>query len=203
MGCAIDSVVQVNDSVIVWAEGEYITYILVNGEPKHTASSKNYFRLFRFRPLCKLEHEEVALEALLGAVGGAPKVKIKKKRGKKKKEEFDAHQLFKNPYPVNPARFPIGENGEYAGHHAAHIANYVSVLFRNEKRNGVAKPDFKEIADRAFKELGFVGKNLGAVYSVLSKEIWRRRKAKAAAIFQRKVEEAREAERNHLLPLEV
>ncbi len=202
MGCAIDEVVRNKDSVTVWTEGHFITFILVTGRLKYTAFSSNYFSAFRFRPKAMAEHEEAALEALLKTVDEKPKVETKRKREKSKKGEFDMYQLFKNPYPVNPARFPIGENGEYVGHNATHIASYVSALFRNEKRNGVTKPDFKEIADRAFKELGFVGRNLGAVYSALSKEIWRRRKAKAAAIFQRKIKEAREAERNHLLPLE-
>lgn len=87
MGCAIDEVVRYKDGVTVWAEGEYITYVLANGKPEYTKFSKNYFSLFRFRPACRLEHEEAALEALLEVTSKKPRVGIKggEKRKRKKK----------------------------------------------------------------------------------------------------------------------
>lgn len=205
MGCAIDEVTMHDDSVTVWAEGQCITFVLSEGKLVQTAFSENYFGLFRFRPLCQVEHKEAALKTLLEINQKTPTAKKRKPRKKKgcMEKEIDPYQPFKNPYPVSPANFPVGEDGEYIGHSAAYIANYVSALFREEKRSGITKPNFKEIADKAFEELGFVGKNLSAIRSALSKEIWRRRKARAAAIFQRKIEEAGAAERNHLLPLEV
>lgn len=201
----LDEVKKNGDSVTISAEGHFITFVVgEGGRLKYTAFSRGYFGAFRFRPACRAEHEEAAMREFEKPFEEKLSLKKKKERGKgkNKKEIIDPYDLNKNPYPVNSARFPTEGNGEYAGHHAAHIANYVSVLFRNEKRSGATKPDFKEIADRAFKELGFVGKNLGAVYSALSKEIWRRRKAKAKAIAKRKIDEARQAEFAHLLPLE-
>ena len=99
MGCAIDEVVTKGDSVIVWAEGECITYILVSGKPKYTAFSSNYFYLFRFRPMCRLEHEEAALGALLGTVDQAPKVKIKNRRKKKIRKK----KIRVLKYAIDPA----------------------------------------------------------------------------------------------------
>lgn len=203
MGCSIDEVAVQGDSATVWAEGECITYILANGELTHTTFSSKYFEYFNSKPWCKSDHRAAALEALLQNRADPPKTKIKSKRKKKRKEEIDPYQPFKNPYPINLASFPVGADGEYIGHNAAHIANYVSALFRNEKRNGATKPNFKEIADKAFGELGFIGKNMSAVRSALSKEIWRRRKAKAAEITRKKIEEARQAEFAHLLSPEI
>lgn len=207
MGCPpIDEIVKDKDRVTIHVEGASITYVLKeNGELKFVWRSENYLQLFRFRPLCQVKHEEAALEAFSKKTQKTLTVKRRKQRknAKAKKEKVDSYDLFKNPYPVNPANFPIGVDGEYAGHSAAHIANYVSALFRNEKRSGVTEPDFKEIANKAFKELGFVGKNLSAVRSALSKEIWRRRKAKAVEIARRKIEEARQAEFDHLLLPEI
>ncbi len=202
MGCPIDEVKKNGDSVTVWAEGYSITFVMAGNKLKYTAFSNGYFQAFRFRPKAMIEHESAAMKALNEPVEKTGKQKAKKKKSKRKKKEIiDPCELNRNPYHVNPMDFPVGENGEYVGLPIAVIYNSISVLYRKKKGEGLPV-EYKEIITEALEDLGFTGKNLGSVRSAIAKEMWRRRKAKRAALEKKKLEEAREAETNHRLPLE-
>ncbi len=206
---SIDEIRKDGDRVTVFVEGASATFILVNGWPQRIISSGGYNELFRWRPACQLEHETAAMEefikpsaeAAVKSKNGVRGKKLVKRKKRKKKEIIDPYELNKNPYPINPASFPVDENGEYAGVSIEVIYNFVSALYRERKLSGEAR-DYREMAGEALKNLGFTGKNLGAVHSAISKEMWRRRKRRETIAKERKIQEAREAEMNHCLPLE-
>ncbi len=127
--------------------------------------------------------------------------------------------------------FPIGPHGEYIQHDIGKIVDSVSEECRKLKKlvrqkNGQTTLDLFEpppgpedlallaeaekrgiyIAARnnTLKKLGFYGEpwKWGTVYSVISEETWRRRKMRAAWKERKVLNEAREAEQMHNLPLD-
>lgn len=201
----IDEVRRNGDSVTIFAEGHFITFVMgEGGRLKYTAFSGGYFAAFRFRPACTAEHEEVAMGELEKPFEEKLSLKKKKGRGKgkKKKEIINPYDRNCNPYPINPTDFPVGANGEYLGLPIVVIYNRVAALYREKKGAGELPDDYREIINEALKNLGFNAKNLSGVHSALSKEMWKRRKERAAAIARKRIEDARQAEFAHLLPLE-
>ena len=162
----------------------------------------------------------------------AKKPKRKKKKSRReslKLENLVSADFRLRPY--FDKEFPIGSNGEYIQYDISKIVDCVSEECRELKKlvrqkNGQTSLDFfeplpgpedlallDEVEERgiyavarnqALKKLGFYGERWkwSTVYSVISEETWRRRKMRAAWKEKKVLNEAREAELMHNLPLD-
>ncbi len=214
MGCAIDEVVRNKDSVTIWAEGHFITFILIMGRLKYTAFSSNYFSAFRSRPACRLEHEEAALEALLKDTYKEPKVEIKrgekKKRMRKKKirvlnyaidmANLISEKLRDKQY-WDPKQFPVDEHGQFVTHLFKDIIEVVQEKIREQKetaRNNKVKAGYQQFIALALDEIGcFDYWSRGRIRSYLSKLGALNRKEKKEVARKRVLKEAGQAELLH------
>ncbi len=215
MGCAIDEVVVSGDSATVYAEGEFITYILVSGKPKYTAFSKNYSSLFGFR--CQTEHESAAMEALSKITteqekSGAKKRKRRKKKVKVSKYAIDIANLvswkLRDKQYWNFDQFPVDESGEFIFCSFEDIIEVIQKKVRKkyrDARNKKEKPDHQQFITSALDEIGcFDYWSRGRIHSYLSKLGALNRKEKKRVAKNRVLKEAREVEHTyHQFPIPI
>ncbi len=93
---------------------------------------------------------------------------------------------------------PSDNSGEYIGKLLEEIRPRVGRAYHAAKRPGI-KPDYLSVVNQVLDQMGFAPKawERGAIYSVLSRETHKRRRAKIDAAKARLLEEAGQADLFH------
>lgn len=214
MGCLIDEVAVHGDSVTVWAEGQCITFVLSEGKLVQTAFSENYFGLFRFRPLCQIEHKEAALKAFSEINQKTPTVKKQKRRKKKVKvskyainEANLVSDKLRDRQFWNTKHSPIDENGEYTGVSFEEIIKMIREKVREQYRISAdkgEKANHQRFVLAVLDEIGcFDYWSRGRIFSYLSKLGALHRKEKKEVAKKRVLKDAEQAEHAHQLSIDI
>lgn len=130
------------------------------------------------------------------------KTQPKAKRKEKEKWKYDAENTG-GPYFFNSQEFPATTSGEYAGRTVAEIRSQIGRRFA-EKKRAEENPEYLAVVHQILDEFGYPEEKWKrrVILSALSKEMWRKRKAKAVMVEKKKLEDAQAAEINHSLPLD-